>query len=502
MCKELREVMRGYVVGEIFSQSKNELILSLYNSDLEFFIKAHLSPQFCCLSFPKRFSRAKKNSVDLFSAIIDTKIHNVVQIENDRSFYFELSNNYKLLFKMHGNRSNIVLMQHDGVVEIFRKNLNKDLKIKIDDLKKEVSINFQAFKLHDGNYKKLIPTFGNAFEEYFEINGYHQLKIEDQYTKLNSFLSYLESPNYFIHTSVCDLPKLNLYYIDKKDEAFNSPIDAVNAFFTNYISKYNTDKEKQKIINRIHHQLARIDSYLSKTKAKQKKLLTSKNYKYLGDLIMANLHLIAPHATEVALADFYDQKPVKVQLKSNLTPPLNAEKYYQKAKKQQLEVDALRNNIDLKEGERKKLLNELESIDSLTSFKALSRKNRKNESQPLLPFNKVTFMGYEILIGKNAVKNEQLTFETANKDDLFLHSKNSSGSHVILRKKDNQNFPKPVIEKAASLAAFYSKSKNEALCSVLYTYKKYVRKVKGAPPGRVIVKNEQVILVKPVGIRN
>ena len=130
-------------------------------------------------------------------------------------------------------------------------------------------------------------------------------------------------------------------------------------------------------------------------------------------------------------------------------------------------------------------------------MKQLKKVPIKKEIKADSPFHQVTYLDYEILVGKNANKNEMLTFKTAKKEDLFLHAKDTPGSHVIVRKRGNQNFPKTVIEKAAMFAAFYSRNKSEALCRVLYTQKKYVRKAKGAPVGAVIVEREKVILVKP-----
>jgi len=106
-------------------------------------------------------------------------------------------------------------------------------------------------------------------------------------------------------------------------------------------------------------------------------------------------------------------------------------------------------------------------------------------------------LGYDILVGKNSKANDKLTSQYAKKNDLWLHAKGSPGSHVVIKQKPGSNFPKPVIEKAAELAAYYSKSKGESLCQVLYTESKYVRKRKGSIAGEVIVEKEKVILVEP-----
>ncbi|RDC64187.1 uncharacterized protein AHMF7616_02798 [Adhaeribacter pallidiroseus] len=88
---------------------------------------------------------------------------------------------------------------------------------------------------------------------------------------------------------------------------------------------------------------------------------------------------------------------------------------------------------------------------------------------------------------------QQFTF----KEDLWLHAKDVSGSHVVIKYQAGKTFPEPVIQKAAQLAAYYSKRKTDSLCPVLYTPKKFVRKRKGAAPGEVVVEREKVILVQP-----
>ena len=161
-----------------------------------------------------------------------------------------------------------------------------------------------------------------------------------------------------------------------------------------------------------------------------------------------------------------------------------------------LDDDTVR--VQLFSGRRKSSRQEGKVVEIINRFRKEFSATKKPDIQP---YRRIEIMGHEVLIGKNAIKNELLTFKTARKDDLFLHAKDVAGSHVIIRKKSSQNFPAPVIEQAASIAAFYSKNKNESLCSVLYTPRKFVRKAKGAPAGTVIVEKEKVILVKPMDIK-
>ncbi len=100
-------------------------------------------------------------------------------------------------------------------------------------------------------------------------------------------------------------------------------------------------------------------------------------------------------------------------------------------------------------------------------------------------------------MGKNAAGNDELTLKYSFKEDLWLHVKDVAGSHVIIKYQAGKKFPKDVIERAAQLAAYNSKRKNETLCPVVVTPKKFVRKRKGDPPGAVVVEREEVIMVEP-----
>ncbi|WP_238531693.1 NFACT RNA binding domain-containing protein [Nitritalea halalkaliphila] len=101
-------------------------------------------------------------------------------------------------------------------------------------------------------------------------------------------------------------------------------------------------------------------------------------------------------------------------------------------------------------------------------------------------------------MGKSAKANDELLRRYAWKEDLWLHAKDVSGSHVLIKARSGLNFPKDVLEYAAGLAAYYSKYKQESLAPIAYTPAKYVRKVKGSAPGAVMVDREKVVLVAPL----
>jgi len=117
--------------------------------------------------------------------------------------------------------------------------------------------------------------------------------------------------------------------------------------------------------------------------------------------------------------------------------------------------------------------------------------------QESIPFKRFEIDGFELLVGKSAKANDELLRHYSWKDDLWFHARDVSGSHAILKHQSGREFSAPTIERAAELAAYYSKNKNEPISAVAYTSCKYVRKVKGSAPGSVSIDKENVIMVQP-----
>jgi len=111
------------------------------------------------------------------------------------------------------------------------------------------------------------------------------------------------------------------------------------------------------------------------------------------------------------------------------------------------------------------------------------------------PLRMQTTRGMSILLGRTAGQNDTATFRLASPEDLWFHARNTPGAHVILRTAPQMS--EEDIEEAARLAAGYSKLRSDAQVDVIYTEKRYVRKIPNAPPGQVTYRNEKVIRVAP-----
>ena len=500
----LEMAIRASVVSECFSQNKEELVIRFERKDSPFFIKAALSPSFSCLSFPENFHRARRNSIDLFENLIGQRVEGSRQFENERSFAINFSNNYSLLFKMHGNRSNVILFHDDIVTEVFKNSILEDGSLRLNNLDRSIDWSYENFVLHHDHPETIYFTFGKVVWKYLKAENYQNLAVEERWEALLNIRKQLSNPTYSIREAQGKI-FFSLLDFGSLIRKIDDPVRAVQEFFIFYTQQDSFAREKTALLSQLRSRLHATENYLDKIQAKLQELESDNNYKIWADLLMANLHAVPTGSERVTLPDFYHQDhPTEIKLKRELTPQKNASLFYKKSKNQHIEIAHLQKIIADRQQERARLISQLEQIESGQDSKSLLKitpdldiMTEKIKQTVPLPYREVEFNGYKIWIGKNAQSNDTLTQKYSHKDDLWLHAKDVAGSHVLIKYQSGKNFPKDVIQRAAELAAYYSKRKNESLCPVSVTAKKYVRKRKGDRPGLVIVEREEVLMVVP-----
>lgn len=497
-------ILRNTVVSECFSQQKDELIIRFETAGSPFYIKADLSPAFSCLCFPQEYHRARKNSIDLFSQLIGQRVLAIYQTPYDRSFTIRFHDSYFITFKMHANRSNVLVGRDHYVNDVFRKNLKADMGTDIRNLARTVDWSHASFLSHIENLSQLYFTFGKPVWRHLTNEGFFTLSPAARWERIQTLLGYLSDPVYY-HCRVDGQLTFSLVPVDKIEKTFDVPMVALNDFYFNFVKQDAFGREKFQLITLLRKKIASAENFLSKTSRKLREIETDGSYKIWADLLMANLHVLSQGAEVVYLPDFYrDNKTVEIRLKKDLTPQKNAALFYTKSKKQQTEVHRLKETLKGKHYEIEKdraLLQRLEAIEDVKTLRDFAAQNKvtvtTDRDEEVLPYHLTTYDGYTILIGKNAASNDKLMQGYSYKDDLWLHAKDATGSHVLIKYQSGKNYPAAVIERAAQLAAYYSKRKTDTLCPVTVTPRKYVRKRKGDPAGAVVVEREDVILVEP-----
>jgi predicted ribosome quality control (RQC) complex YloA/Tae2 family protein len=502
----LRRKIIGYRIVSVFSQEKDELIIEFNNGNNSFFIRAGFRPEFPILIFPASFGRARKNSVDLFPELIMKSVLQIRNFENERAFLIECTDGYGLLFKIHGPSGNVVLFHHDSVKEIFRNSIGDDFKLKLDKLSRSIDWSEEFFLKHIDQIRQYYFTFGKEIWRWLNLNGFDPLQPVKSWTLIKRVLAELALGKFYLIRTSGSI-EFSLLKSENIEIEFNEPEEALNYFYGLKIRDHQFQQKKLKLLKDYGGRYSHSADLVEKTEQRLKQIKSEIDFQFYADLIMANLNFISSGMEKVELENFYNPgQKISVRLNPLLSAQKNAEVYYRKSKNRQIEIARLQQILDTRFPEMQQLKEKIDLISGSTEPSQIAEfsadypsKADPSVSQKRLPYQEVDFMGYRILIGKSASDNDELTLKHSFKDDLWLHAKDVAGSHVLIKFRAGLNFPRPVIERAAQLAAYYSKRKGETLCPVCYTPKKYVRKRKGDPSGTVVVERESVILVEPKG---
>ena len=232
-----------------------------------------------------------------------------------------------------------------------------------------------------------------------------------------------------------------------------------------------------------------------------------------AELVTAAQYRLQKGASVYEVENYYDNNNiVKIPVDPALTPSQNAQKLYKEYRKACTAENML---IKLIESGKEDLAY-LESVKDLLERSTLERefgeikdeliaqgfikpkksnkKQMKKQSLPPLEFK--TSQGFTVLVGRNNIQNDKLTFKTGRKGDIWLHSQNCPGSHTLLV-ADGKEIPDDAIVEAAEIAAFYSSAKTGTIVTVDYTDVKNIKKPNGAKPGFVVYYTYYSVNVKP-----
>lgn len=258
------------------------------------------------------------------------------------------------------------------------------------------------------------------------------------------------------------------------------------------------------------------DKLCRKIAVQEKELKDSLNRDKLrkkGDLLQANMYKMVRGQSFIDVEDYYDNnKIVRIKLSPTLNPSQNVQKYYKdyrraKTREEMLTVQIAKAKVELQYiSAVQESLGRAESERELTEIRQelvdegyLKNRNPKgrNKALKLLPPKEYTSSdGFTIYVGRNNKQNDKLTLKTARNYDMWLHTKDIPGSHVIIV-SDNREITDTAILEAASLAAYNSKAKESDNVPVDYTIVKNVSKPSGAKPGMVIYVNNKTVYVTP-----
>lgn len=360
--------------------------------------------------------------------------------------------------------------------------------------------------------KDLIEKFA-GFSPLHATELLHRLTTQDAVTATRQFMNEiatiakptyveLEGKSYFSPTNLTHLQGVVTTY-----DTLGELLDRV------FFARAERDRVKQQAGD-----LERwLQNELNKLKLKQKKLQKDleraqnlEQFQLYGELLMANLYNFAKGADYVDVENYYSEpaEKVRIPISPRKSPIENAQSYYTKYNKaktalimieeqQQKTLDDIHYLEMLSQQVQQASPSDIEEIREELAEQGLLRlrqsKRKKKPTKPT-PENFMSSTGIAISVGKNNKQNDYLTFKIGKRNEIWLHTKDIPGSHVVIHA---ENPDETTLKEAAMLSAYFSKARESASVPVDYTEIRHVKKPNGAKPGFVIYFEQKTLYVTP-----
>jgi predicted ribosome quality control (RQC) complex YloA/Tae2 family protein len=296
------------------------------------------------------------------------------------------------------------------------------------------------------------------------------------------------------------------------DDQTPSPNEAAERYYERLAGQQHTGVLRNELRSSLVKALKKAERRRAAIAADVDAAQLSETYRQKGDLILANLRKLKK-GTETVELPGYDGIGILLTLDPKRTPKENAEAYFRKYKKAKASLPIIGERLRRTEEEIADLQSRIAGLEqagdsdlprpvtpvarSASTAEQGTKEKRRKPASRVSGIRRILYQGWEILVGANAVANDELTAKLARPDDLWLHAEGLPGSHVLVRNPMKTDVPPDILLKAAALAALHSKGKTAGKVPVTYTFARFVRKPKGAKPGLVHLSRRRTLMVKP-----
>ena len=529
LTKELQEELLYGRIQKVNQPFERELVLTIRNNRKNYKLLLSAHPVFGRVQITTAdFQNPQTpNTFTMFirKYLQGAIIESITQIENDRILEIAFSNKNEI-----GDNIKVTLM-----VEIMGKHSNIIL---IDKAESKIIESIKHIGFSQNSYRTILPgstylappkteaknPFTVSDEKLFEL-----LQTEDlaprNLQKLFQGLGRDTAENLAAQLSNNKLKQFRTFFarpcqpnmtdksfaavlFDKSDKQFDSLSELLDVF---YQDKAERDRINQQSSDLIHRVQTELDKNIKKLGKQEKELLATENaeeFRQKGELLTTYLTLVPNNQDQVELDNYYTNEKIVIALDKSLTPSQNAQRYFKKYQKLKEAVKHLTGLIQ----ETKDTITYLESVETALNHASISdiedireelvetgfvkrrtrdkRHKRKKPEQYLASDGKTI-----IMVGRNNLQNDELTFKMAKKGELWFHAKDIPGSHVLI--KDNLNPSDEVKTDAAELAAYYSKARLSNLVQVDMIEAKKLNKPTGGKPGFVTYTGQKTLRVTP-----
>ncbi len=294
--------------------------------------------------------------------------------------------------------------------------------------------------------------------------------------------------------------------VKSQDLPYNSVNSLIDDYFAHNIEKNLLKSLKSSLSARLNKDIKKYTNTLNNQQKQLDKNQKAQEYLKKGNLLTANSYAIQKGEKSVVLKDFETQEDIEIQLDETLTPIENAKRYfnlYNKIKRA-CEV-AQKMSEETKEQLMycRQLLFDIENTDSLAELKEISadfepeiKQSPSKKKELTLNIMKLDIDGFSVYVGKNNKQNDYLYSKISSPEDVWFHTLNTPGSHIIVKNNESKRILKDTtILKIAKLAKEYSTAKSSTKVPVVYTLRKYIKRPNNTKSGFVVYKNETEIVV-------
>lgn len=550
---ELSDII-GSKIDKIHQPDKNTVLMSLYNQGkhlaLNICIDAHncrinltthsrvnplVAPNFCML-LRKHLMGGRIANINMQG------LERIVNIDIETINEFNEIETKTLIVELMGRHSNIILTNKNNIIIDAMRHVyatNNSYRDIFPSCQYHVphtdKFDFIATKNFDDFYNKLnldieLPkalveaftgfslSFANSIIEKCNLKSNSKNEIQVLYEYILQILNNSSSLSF---ERIYKNDKLSDYVliIDNSNEKYN-----LNFFIDDFYFERETSEtfinSRNSILKLILNALKKYQNRLISINSKLEECNEMDKYKLYGELITANLYRINnSHISHIQLENYYDNNSIiDIPLDIKYSPNINAKRYFKKYNK-------LKNAFQIVSEQKIETERELDYIESIvyeidsastleeiqTIFEEISEsqifkdkvknktkksKSKKNKATAKFAPIEYEIDNYKIYVGRNNKENDWLTFTFAKKDDIWFHTKDIHGSHVIL-KTGNSPVSNDILIKCAQIAAKHSKATISSNVPVDYCFVKFVKKPNNAKPGMVIFTNNKTLNVNP-----
>ncbi|WP_270976435.1 Rqc2 family fibronectin-binding protein [Streptococcus agalactiae] len=529
LTNELQEQIEKGRIQKVNQPFDHELVLTIRNNRRNYKLLLSAHPVFGRIQTTEANFQNPQNP-NTFTMIMrkylqGAVIETIQQIENDRILEIIVSNKNEigdhikatLVVEIMGKHSNIILIdknEHKIIESIkhvgFSQNSYRTIlpgstyiappKTKaINPFDISDQTLFELLQTNDLSPKNLQQLFqGLGRDTALELS--HCLKDN----KLNDFRQFFSREYYPSLTE----KSFSAVQFSSSHETFQSLGQLLDYY---YQEKTEKDRIAQQASDLIHRVQSELEKNIKKLAKQQDELLATENaeeFRQKGELLTTYLSMVPNNQDIVVLDNYYTNQTIEISLDRALTPNQNAQRYFKKYQKLKEAVKHLKGIIS----DTKNTITYLESVETSlnhasmedindireelveTGFikrRAHDKQHKRKKPEQYLASDGKTI----IMVGRNNLQNDELTFKMARKGELWFHAKDIPGSHVLIR--DNLNPSDEVKTDAAELAAYYSKARLSNLVQVDMIEAKKLNKPSGTKPGFVTYTGQKTLRVTP-----